>query len=265
MATDIVPALNEAIQSTFNTKMMSDKRIMRIGRRIRDGTANLIDAHRYAEYTGENLSKALVMNLTENTLPDGKLYFNIAKRTVTPALENNYKLVNEITKQIQALIDEAESIGLTSVTADFPEARIKGLIDKMTSYDDFADALTWLKEPIINNTEAFFDDYVRSNAEFRQDAGLKTVITRIAEANCCEWCAALEGEWEYGKEPKEVYQRHEFCRCDVTYKSEKGYQNVWSKEKWQPSAEELKARKETKMPMLSAEERKALIEKATRR
>lgn len=265
MATDIVPALNSAIDSTFQTKMVGDKRIMRISRRIRDGTATLIDAHRYSQYVGENLSKALLLNLTEETLPDSTLYFNIASRTVTPALQNSHKLVNEIARQVQAIIDEADELGMKAITAEFPAGRVKGLIDKMTSYDDLEKALVWLGEPIVNNVEAFYDDYVRSNAEFRSDAGLKTVITRTAEANCCDYCAALEGEWEYGHEPKEVYSRHEYCRCDVTYKSEKTYQNVWTKEKWQPSKEELKARRETQRETMSAEERKALIENATRR
>ena len=266
MATDIVPELNEAIQSTFQTRMVSDKRIMRINRRIRDGTATLVDAHRYSQYTGENLSKALLQNLRADTLPGGTLYYNIANRTVTPALRNNYNLVNEISKQVQAIADKVTEIGITAVAADFPEERIKGLIDKMTSYDNLEESLAWLKEPIVNNTEAFFDDYVQSNAAFRRDVGLETVITRTAEPNCCEWCANLEGEWYYGEEPKEIYQRHEFCRCDVTYKSKRGYnQNVWSKEIWKPSAEELKARRESQMPTMSASERQALINQTIRR
>ena len=73
---DVVPALSKAIESTFQTKMVGDKRIMRISRRIRDGTATLVDAHRYAQYTGENMSKALIVNLAEDNLPDGTLYFN---------------------------------------------------------------------------------------------------------------------------------------------------------------------------------------------
>lgn len=155
MATDIVPELNEAIQSTFQTRMVSDKRIMRISRRIRDGTATLVDAHRYSQYTGENLSKALLQNLRADTLPGGTLYYNIANRTVTPALRNNYNLVNEISKQVQAIADKVTEIGITAVAADFPEERIKGLIDKMTSYDNLEESLAWLKEPIVNNTEAF--------------------------------------------------------------------------------------------------------------
>ena len=248
MAIDIVPELNEAIQSTFQTRMVSDRRIMRISRRIRDGTATLVDAHRYSQYTGENLSKALLQNLRADTLPGGTLYYNIANRTVTPALRNNYNLVNEISKQVQAIADKVAEIGITAVAADFPEERIKGLIDKMTSYDNLEESLVWLKEPIVNNTEAFFDDYVHANAKFRRSVGLKTVITREARADCCQWCRDLEGEWEYGKEPEDVYRRHESCHCITTYKSEKKYQDVWSKDDWKPTEEELQKRREAQMP-----------------
>ena len=246
---DVVPALSKAIDSTFRTKMVGDKRIMRISRRIRDGTATLVDAHYYAQYTGEHMSKALLVNLAEDNLPDGTLYFNIATRTVTPSLLTCHGLVNQISQQIQAIIDEQEQIGLKAIEAEFPEGRIKGLIDKMTSYDgDYEKSSAWLKEPIVNNVEAFFDDYVHANAKFRRSVGLKTVITREAEPNCCQWCKNLEGEWEYGTEPQDVYHRHESCKCVTTYKSEKKYQDVWSKDDWKPTEEELQKRRETQMP-----------------
>ena len=258
---DIVPALNEAIESTFQTRMVGDKRIMRLGRRIRDGTATLVDAHRYAQYTGENMSKALLANLTEDNLPDGILYYNIATRTVTPSLMTGHRLVNEIAKQIQGIIDEKEGIGLSSVEATFPEARVRGLIDKMTQYDgDYEKSAAWLKEPIVNNVEAFFDDYIKANADFRHSVGLVTTIVRVAEPNCCQWCADLAGTYEYNNEPKEVYQRHEFCRCDVTYHSDKRSQNVWTKEEWAPTEDELKARREAHVEIMSAAERQRQIE-----
>lgn len=58
MATDVVPALNEEIGRTFTNRMTTDHRVMSVGKRIRDGTATLVDAHRYALYTGQNLSKS---------------------------------------------------------------------------------------------------------------------------------------------------------------------------------------------------------------
>lgn len=244
MAADVVPALNNSIQTSFKTNVMRDRRIAQISNRIRDGTATFQDGHDYAERLGENLSNALKKNLTEENLPDGKLYYNIANRTVTPALLENYNLTNDIAEQIQEILDKNLGIGLGSVRAEFPESRIQGLIDKMTAEGiTLEKALIWIGEPIINNSEAFFDDFIDSNAKFRTKAGLKATLTRTAEPNCCKWCAALEGTYEYGSAPEDIYRRHEFCRCTVTYQSEKKSQNVWSKREWQSSPEELERRR----------------------
>lgn len=244
MATDVVPVLNERIENSFKTNVMRDRRIAQISKRIRDGTATFVDGHDYAERLGENLSKALIQNLNAETLPDGRLYYNIAKRTVTPALENNYNLTNDVAADIQKILDESAGIGLNAVRADFPKARIQGLIDKMTADGiTLEEALVWLAEPIINNSEAFFDDFIDSNAKFRNDVGLKATLTRTADPKCCDWCAALEGTYDYDNAPEDIYRRHEFCRCTVTYQSGKKSQNVWSKRSWESSSDELNRRK----------------------
>lgn len=258
MAKDVVPELNERIQTSFQINMMKDRQIAQITNRIRDGTATFTDGHRYAERIGENLSKALTTNLTEKTLPDGKLYYNIAKRTVTPALEETYNLTNDVAEQIQALADSKTGIGLKSVKADFPQERIQGLIDMMTREGiSLEDALEWLDEPIVNNSEAFFDDFVDSNAKFRNDVGLKATITREVAGNCCDWCAELAGTYDYDNAPPDIYKRHKYCRCVVTYKCAKKSQNVWTKREWESSPEQIKERKEAGEPsrVISATER----------
>lgn len=258
MATDVVPVLNERIQTSFQSEVMKDRRIAQITKRIRDGTATMTDGHDYAERLGEHLSKALTSNLTAETLPDGKLYYNIAKRTVTPALQNNYELTNEVAADIQRIIDKDAGIGLGTVKADFPEERVQGLIDMMTKEGiSLEDALAWLDEPIINNSEAFFDDYVNANATFRNDVGLKATITREVAFNCCDWCAELAGTYDYDKAPPDIYKRHKYCRCIVTYKNERKAQNVWTKRQWESSPEQIEERKKAGEPsrVISAAER----------
>lgn len=245
MAQDVVPGLNEAINTSFESNMMKDRTIAQISRKIRDGTATLEDGHMYAARAGENMSKALLTNLTAENLPDGTLYYNIAKRTVVPALETNYELTNEVAEQIQAIVDKKTKIGIKGVKADFPEERIQGLVDMMTADGiTLEDALKWLEEPIVNNSEAFFDDYVDENARFRSEVGLKSYLIRTAKAKCCDWCAALEGTYEYGSEPPDIYRRHEYCRCSVTFKSEKKSQNVHTKREWSDTSENIEARRE---------------------
>lgn len=258
MATDVVPVLNERIQTSFQSNVMKDRKIAQISKRIRDGTATMTDGHDYAERLGENLSRALTSNLTAETLPDGKLYYNIAKRTVTPALERNYELTNEAAADIQKIADKDVGIGLGAVKADFPEERIQGLIDMMTREGiSLEDALAWLDEPIINNSEAFFDDYVKENAKVRNDVGLKATITREVANNCCDWCAELAGTYDYDKAPPDIYKRHKYCRCIVTYKCGRKSQNVWTKRQWESSPELIEERKKAGEPsrVISSAER----------
>lgn len=266
MIQDVVPILNKQVESSFKNYCMKDRRLTQISKRIRDGTANQKDSHDYAEHLGENLSRALINNLTADKLPNGTLYYNIAQRIVVPGLEENYNLVNDTASDIQAIADAKAKIGLGSVKADFPVNRINGLIDKMTS-DNIAIelALRWLGEPIINNSEAFFDDFVKANADFRTNVGLKATITRTVVSGCCKWCEDLAGTYDYDSVPPEVYQRHEFCRCTVTYQSRKTSQNVWSKKTWESSPEEIQRRENAgKTTQMSAMERLNQIEQLER-
>lgn len=266
MIQDVVPILNKQVESSFKNYCMKDRRLTQISKRIRDGTANQKDSHDYAEHLGENLSRALINNLTADKLPNGTLYYNIAQRIVVPGLEENYNLVNDTASDIQAIADAKAKIGLGSVKADFPVNRINGLIDKMTSDNiDIEQALRWLGEPIINNSEAFFDDFVKANADFRTNVGLKATITRTVVSGCCKWCEDLAGTYDYDSVPPEVYQRHEFCRCTVTYQSRKTSQNVWSKKTWESSPEEIQRRENAgKTTQMSAMERLNQIEQLER-
>ena len=270
MATDIVPALQEDITTRFQARMTTDRRVRKINNRIRDGTATLVDGREYAELAGEALSNALKATLTEDALPNGTLYYNIATRTVTPALHGNYLLINEIASQIQEIEDAAIGIGLQATAADFPQDRITGLIDKMTEEGISWERLTyWMGEPIINNSEAFMDDFVRSNARFRQQAGLTAKVSRILAPGCCEWCAeaAGRGTYDYGSQPDDFFRRHEFCRCSVTYQTGRTTQDVWSKRVWESEPQEIARRKATGTTArsgISAEEQAAIQERLER-
>ena len=266
MVKDVVPELQDQIGTRFRSSILRDRTLQRVGKRIESGKADLTDAHAFAERLGFNLSDALVGTLTQENLPNGTLYYNIAERTVIPALENNYELVNEAAATIQKTIDQQVGIGLGSVRADFPMERIQNLIDKMTADDiTYEQVIRWLMEPIVNNSEAFADDYIRANADFRAKAGLRTKITRRVANNCCDWCAAMAGTWIYGSEPPDIYRRHEFCRCTVTYQSDKISQNVWSKRKWEtPKEDILESLRASTKSGLTPQERQSQIEQLQR-
>ena len=244
MAVDVVPSLLEAINNGYRGRAEEDKRLIKVNNRIRDGTATLADVHTYAERHGIALSNAFLSEIRADTLPNGELYYNIANRVVVPFMQDVYDVVNVAASDVQRSIDKRVGIGINPVHADFPQKRIDGLIDKLTEPgQDLIDRLKWLDEPVVNNAEAFFDDFVAENAETRANLGFKTTVTRIIAPGCCSWCAEIAGTFEYGKEPKDIYRRHEHCRCVVTFDSERGSQDVWSKKIWQSSPEELATRR----------------------
>lgn len=254
MASDIVPELLSDVQNTFEENVNNDTRLIRIANRIRDGTATLDDAHYYAEYLGENLSDAFNVVLQPGVLPDDRMYYNIANRTVDPLMRNNFRLINKNATDIQKHLYELEGLGINPLQGEFPVERVAGLIDKITESETLMDVLKWLAEPLINTSISFYDDWMRENVDFQEKAGMRPKIVRKLGSHevrtskkrkysvPCSWCQNLAGEYDYSTAPAEVYQRHESCRCIVTFHDSGKVQDVWSKKVWQASGDTLNAR-----------------------
>lgn len=92
----------------------------------------------------------------------------------------------------------------------------------------------YLNEPIKNITQAYYDEFVKENAESSAQVGLKTIVIRREIGRCCDWCASLAGEYEYGEQPADFFRRHDYCKCIVLFKNMKGrYTDVWSKKEFE--------------------------------
>ncbi len=94
--------------------------------------------------------------------------------------------------------------------------RIDGLIGKAASYDSFDKAAWTLRDPVINFSQHTCNRLIEENAGAHFRAGLSPKITREAVAGCCKWCSRLDGKYDYPV-PREIYRRHENCRCLVLY------------------------------------------------
>lgn len=237
---DVAPELLEQIMQAIDRRASVSRVINDLPSKSR---LSQKDIHRYAEEVGKILSESYLEVLTERNLPNGTLYRNIAERILSQTLRDAHGEVMNFAEIVQTAIDEANELGISSVIPDFPDDRVRGLIDKASNpLATIEEQRRWLGEPVINNTESFADDFIQANAQTRARMGLKTTITRIVAPGCCEWCDRLGGVYEYGEEPKEVYQRHEYCRCMVTFQSDRTSQNVWSKRTWESSPEEIERR-----------------------
>ncbi|KRL71708.1 hypothetical protein [Ligilactobacillus saerimneri] len=231
--TDIVPELLEAIKKDFEKQRVDSKKIQALLKLLEDGQATYKDAHAYAVEVGEILSKVLNVHITAETLPDGKMYFNIADRVLNETLKNNYSLVSDYTEGVQARLNRQVGLKLRAQRPDFDQDRVKGFVNKLSSADDFTDVQWVLGDPMVNFTQSVVDEAIKKNAKFHSDAGMKAVIKRQVKGKACDWCRGLEGTYDYPKgTPNEVFHRHENCRCVTEYYPEKkkARQDVWSKQ-----------------------------------
>lgn len=135
MAKDVVPALAESIDATFNSLVSSDVVIRSFNGKLDKGTATQKDVFNYTSRLGLHASKSLTLCLKPDNLPDGKMYWNIATRTIKPLLQRVHGMVTEAAIAVQTAEDYRNGIGVKPMAVDFPEERINDLLNKLCSLD----------------------------------------------------------------------------------------------------------------------------------
>lgn len=267
---DVAPAILEMVKNSFQDRLKKNRKIKSIAKKIEDGIATYRDADEYAVEVGDALAGAY-MEITEDMLPDGKMYYNIADRVIRPTLEDNYEMVSESAAKVQKSLNEGARIGLNAVKPAIDNNRVQGIIDKVADADNF-DTIKWvLEEPVRNFAQYVVDDTVRTNAKMQLDAGLQPKIVRTAEPPHtdtyykrgkngkrfgpyfqimpCAWCQNLAGTYNYEdvkNTGNDVFRRHERCRCIVEYVPGDGTrQNVWDKTWQQDNVGDIEERIDT--------------------
>ncbi|EMF0099677.1 hypothetical protein OSF83_002528 [Enterococcus hirae] len=230
MDNDIVPALLEEIQNEFDKRTYNSKKLKKALLLLQNKKATYLDANNFAIEIGEILSDVLRTTITAEVLPDGKMYFNIADRILNPTMKKNYDLISNFIVDVQTELNRTANLRLKGQIPEFNQDRIDGIVNRISSEEDFESIKWLLGDPIINFSQSIVDDGIKANAEFHAKAGLHPQITRKVSGHACEWCRRLAGTYGYYEAPKEVYQRHERCRCMVDYNPGNGRkQDVWSK------------------------------------
>lgn len=240
MVEDIVPILLKKIKSEFEGARLDSEVLKDLLSKLHHSKASYLDANQYAIEIGEILSKALGASLTNETLPDGKMYYNIAQRVLTDVLGRNHELVSDYAEQVQKNLNSEAKIGLAAQVPELNQDRIDGLVNRLASEESFDDVRWLLEEPVVNFTQSIIDDSIQKNAEFHHKVGLSPKIVRRVVGHPCKWCKSLEGSYNYPEVPKDIYRRHGNCRCTVDYHPGNGKrQNVHTK-RWAESQKSAK-------------------------
>lgn len=232
MDKDIVPELLELIEDEFDAKTYNSDVLKKALQALSDKKATYKDVNDFAIEIGEILADVLGKNITSDILPDGKMYYNIAKRILNPTMSKNHELISGYALDVQTELNHNAGLKIKGQWAELNQNRIDGIIERVSSEDEF-DKIKWiLDEPIKNFSQSIVDDFVRKNVEFHAKVGLRPKIVRRSTGKCCDWCEEIVGTYEYPDDvPEDVYRRHRYCRCTVDYNPGDGKrQNVHTKE-----------------------------------
>ena len=102
-----------------------------IAKRVKDGTAAQEEADSYAERLGKYAAAALIHGLSPDNLPDGKIYWNIAKRTVEPLLRRVHAMVSDAMVSIIETQHKKIRLGTKPVRAPFNQDRCDAIMNKI--------------------------------------------------------------------------------------------------------------------------------------
>ena len=229
---DITPGLIDAIAEEFQQLYNEDKLIQGLLEKIKDGTATYREAYRYSFRVSQLIGAAYENHVSSASLPDGRMYYNIASRLIPETMDSNHSLVTDFVRKVQEELNRAAGLGLKAQEVPADKDRINGLVELASDAETYDDIEGTLLAAFENYNLHIVDESIHRNAEFQYKAGLRPTITRKAERKCCKWCHSLAGEYSYPDVHEDVYRRHENCRCLVEYDpadSRGRKQNVHSK------------------------------------
>jgi len=193
------------------------------------------DSFRYAEMRSEIIGQLMEQNILD--LDD-------RETACLLTLKEQYAPINSVCGQVQRSLDRKTGLNLTPQKSEFPLERVQTLAHSLT--DPTVPDET-IQRRARAGTETIIlsihDDYIEENTKFRTKAGIKCYITRTTDGKCCPWCTSIAGRYEYGKEPSDIYCRHDNCTCLVTFENGRERQSVWSKQSWSEEKEREYLRK----------------------
>ena len=166
-----------------------------------------------ANRIGEDLGKVLVKYAPELSIDDLELADILPK-----ALGLDHAQVTTACKQVQEAMNKQAGLGIKYKEPKFNMDKALGLADEVRGITDGDELAQALVERIANFSAGVVDDSIYENAGILARAGVKTILIRTAEANCCDWCEEVAGTYDYFEvkdKGNDVWRRHLGCKCEI--------------------------------------------------
>lgn len=222
MNNDVSQDILNAVIKDFEKKYKSSKAVNNLILKIEKGTASHMDSYRFAQKVSDFLNYAIKKNMTEGTLPNGKLYYHIAESVLTPLLKNNHALITNYAKDVQTMLNKKDDIPFKGRTAKCNTDRIDGICSEFSRAEKFEAEQAELADSIDNYSLSSVDDTIKENARFLNNIGYYEVVERKADNGACKWCRSIEGTYDYSNDmDTTVFKRHKRCRCTIEVRRKK--------------------------------------------
>lgn len=111
---DVSPEIYEKVNKRFEYLIARDDKIKRSLERLEKGAATFEDAYYYAQNIGYCLADAFSL-ISDDDLPDGRMYYNIAEKAVKPFLERSAAMCEDYSNRVVKLLNEKAGLGLNPV------------------------------------------------------------------------------------------------------------------------------------------------------
>lgn len=209
--------LIEDIRKTYDRLVGTSTTIRALSRKINNQTATYQDAYRYAKEIGNIRKKALKNTISSEKLPDGRMYYNIAKDIVNDSLKTDYKAVNNYCKVAQKNKNLELGIGIDAIEEEIDQDNIDSIIDAVSASENYDDKAVMFGIMCASFARNVVDRNMYKNASTQYRIGLKIVLVRTGGADCCDWCSGLTGSWPIEQAPDEATARHDNCTCSLDY------------------------------------------------
>ncbi len=243
--TDAAPELLEALEARFRGQYESDRALRDVFSRVESGAANYADAARYAGLVSRDLTLACASVLTDEALPDGRLYYNIADRVLRPMIGEQTELISDVCRQTQEALNRAAGLGMKAVRVQAEPDRVQGIVQEAADAERFSDVSERVYSHIDNLGRHVVDESVRQNADAQWKAGLGPKVVRTSTGQCCDWCEGLAGAYDYADvrgSGSEVWQRHANCGCLIEYDPGDGRRETVNNYRFDREPEEIERR-----------------------
>ena len=202
----------EDIKKAFRKAVDSDAEVRKIYADLQD-LPTYANAMKLANKIGEDLGKVLVKFAPELSVDDLELADILPK-----ALGLDHAQVSAACKEVQEKMNKQAGLGIKYKEPQFNMDKALGLADEIRGITD-EDALAQaLVERVANFSAGVVDDSIYENAGVLARAGVKTILIRTAEANCCDWCEEVAGVYDYFEvkdKGNDVWRRHLGCKCEI--------------------------------------------------